>query len=720
MGKRNRRRFDKITRRTFVGAAGAVAGAALVGCRTDGATELKDVPSVAPGPIVRAAIHPGIGVARIGNSTASDGFFIGPEVVEPPRTQAGGSRDATGALKRQAARFRVYGLDAEGRVVKELTADDAEIQWSVHLANRKPQWYRFLAALDQPEAATMKCARRNPTVRGRNRRSLAIDPGARTIAGKSQAGAAFRFTGAKFQGTSVPLGELRTDAAGRLLVLGGQGKAGSPRNTPVFIEADIDSFNNADGWFDDSSDGPVSATVTLNGQSLPVEPAWVIVAPPNYAPDVVGWRTLHDLLVDTYVDAGMLPAPTRTSFTRDVLPALKRLSGLQWVNKGFADVFGRGTELDFSDPELLQKVGKRAKDGEPDDQAALRQRLLASFRIPNLKPNDRKKFPMIYGDAFGSFTDSAANELAVSDQRLKHLQRWAAGDFDDDFDPSAKVPHAIDEIPLADQPAMLDKAALYFCLADAFHPGCELTWPMRHASMYRAPFRIKARPEGEAEPDFGDELTIEVCKQAGGPLEGQVPGGLTRWMAIPWHGDTVFCRSGYEPDFDPFIPTFWPARVPNHVLTAEDYAVATDATRPRPERLAAFRRRQSWVRAMTGSGPDQMLQMIRDFPKMGVVEARPGVEGDPELPATMLVESIPAGRALRVAAPNLQPLGAAPTLESAPGGGAAAAPAGGDDKAFDAAEALDARAERPQTALQKAGFQSEEQLRTFRRILRLP
>jgi hypothetical protein len=40
-------------------------------------------------------------------------------------------RDATGALKRQATRFRVYGLNGEGQVVAELTAADAEIRWRV-------------------------------------------------------------------------------------------------------------------------------------------------------------------------------------------------------------------------------------------------------------------------------------------------------------------------------------------------------------------------------------------------------------------------------------------------------------------------------------------------------------------------------------------------------------------------------------------------------------
>jgi len=59
--------------------------------------------------IVSARIHPGIGIARIGDS--ADEFVIGPEVIGAPVT---GMRDAGEALKRQAARFRVYGIDENG------------------------------------------------------------------------------------------------------------------------------------------------------------------------------------------------------------------------------------------------------------------------------------------------------------------------------------------------------------------------------------------------------------------------------------------------------------------------------------------------------------------------------------------------------------------------------------------------------------------------------
>lgn len=63
--------------------------------------------------IVRAAIHPAIGIGRVGNSP--DQFFCGPEVSYPTPRHPGFYRDANGALKRQAARFRILRLQCRGR-----------------------------------------------------------------------------------------------------------------------------------------------------------------------------------------------------------------------------------------------------------------------------------------------------------------------------------------------------------------------------------------------------------------------------------------------------------------------------------------------------------------------------------------------------------------------------------------------------------------------------
>ena len=40
--------------------------------------------------------------------------------------------------------------------------------------------------------------------------------------------------------------------------------------------------------------------------------------------------------------------------------------------------------------------------------------------------------------------------------------------------------------------------------------------------------------------------------------------------------------------------TFWPARIPNHVLHVSDYLVVIDTTAPMPERQAAFERAWRW------------------------------------------------------------------------------------------------------------------------------
>ena len=118
------------------------------------------------------------------------------------------------------------------------------------------------------------------------------------------------------------------------------------------------------------------------------------------------------------------------------------------------------------------------------------------------------------------------------------------------------------------------------------------------------------------------------------------PGDITRWMALPWQGDTAFCRSGYDPEYDPYVPTFWAARVPNQVLTEEDYRTVIDTALPRETRLAAFNHRAPWLRAIDrAAAPEVMMRMIAEFGAMGIVEARPGVPDDPDFPAVMFVET---------------------------------------------------------------------------------
>src|SRR5262249_25135287 len=157
-----------------------------------------------------------------GNSP--DAFFFGPEVPgELPRARSG-FKDGNGAVAKQAARFRVYGLDENGVPVRELTAAEADVTWRVSVANTKAAWYEFSTPFDLPDA--QNAAPRNPKVAARE--TLAVFPGGRTIAG---AGAKpVSLGGGTFLGIPVDLGELLTDGDGRLVLLPGPGRAYSKGN----------------------------------------------------------------------------------------------------------------------------------------------------------------------------------------------------------------------------------------------------------------------------------------------------------------------------------------------------------------------------------------------------------------------------------------------------------------------------------------------------------
>jgi hypothetical protein len=96
------------------------------------------------------SIYPAMGIARVGNAT--DAFYICPETPNGLPIMPNGEaftpeafRDENGALRRQAARFRIF-RSVDGGPQEEVTLATPGIQainWTVHLANKKSSWYTF-------------------------------------------------------------------------------------------------------------------------------------------------------------------------------------------------------------------------------------------------------------------------------------------------------------------------------------------------------------------------------------------------------------------------------------------------------------------------------------------------------------------------------------------------------------------------------------------------
>lgn len=584
--------------------------------------------------IVSCAIHPSIGIARVGN--APEDFFLAPEVPgAAPDPGAPGFKTAKGEVKREAVRFRVYGYDAAGRVVQELTADDAAIQWQAHLANRKAAWYQFNNALDLKQYA-MPSAFRNSAITGVLREQLVIDPGPKEISGRNRHGARYRCDQGYVNFNAgngphqVPLGELRTDEQGRLIVLGGFGKSASDSGSPAT------TFANNDGWYDDVSDGPVRARVKLaDGRVLDAAPAMVAVTPPNFGQGLYGAVTMYDVVHDLFLRQGWLAPPAQLRFWEDIYPLFERMVGNQWVSEGMFFLFGAGSPSDLTAPALLARLA--SPDAAHREE---RESLCRWFRKPpppwdapgeraQLPPPRHAKLPPFYGDGV-DYQTTTIYDLAVTTTQYEQLQHWAAGDFV----PGERrpAPRRLDEIPLQEQPAALDRAPLESCLGGPFHPGIELTWPMRVPAMWQRPdplpFRLNILPPDRApRDDFGTILTPAIALSAEGPCAASGPGTLTRWMGVPWQTDEASCLDGYDTSTYLPLPSFWAARVPNEVLSLESFERLGAAELPELQRTKHLAYRQFWLRDLIkGAGSSyqgRINNMVKQWHLLGIVAEHP-------------------------------------------------------------------------------------------------
>jgi hypothetical protein len=313
-------------------------------------------------------IHPAIGIARLGNSTSS--FYIAPETpgALPIDCDSNGNpivdgngveqrvsqfKDGGGAIRRQAARFRVfvYG-DPNAPDGREITIGETleivtaqrqlqrvvidDITWTAYLANKKASWYAFQETAGEHGYAPNHPLRNADVTSTQERQQLIIDPGPRSISFQGQGRTPPVFDASQGPASFPPplkpnsismLGELRCtqqNDRNRLLVLGGFGNSGSMKTG--FGNPKIEEYANNDGWFDDIADGPVTAQlkytvkeVSVNATTwvpaqpdsvthkLPTgsvavgDPAWVIVGYPRYAPEILDVVTMDDTIFDLAV-----------------------------------------------------------------------------------------------------------------------------------------------------------------------------------------------------------------------------------------------------------------------------------------------------------------------------------------------------------------------------------------------------------------------------------
>jgi hypothetical protein len=447
-------------------------------------------------------IHPAVGIARVGDHP--DAFFVGPELacapeldgasavpgVSPVDLDANGKDVAfttyktEGHIRRQGARFRIFSYEQGGGGAltdpREVTAAaNVEITWTVELCNRKAAWDRRIG---MP-------GRRNDDLADRNK--LVVGPIKRSVAGVRKSSDAFigQFFGHAAQAKDVNLGILKTDADGRLIVLGGFGRALSDGTDPNLTSG---NFGNRDGWTDDVSDGPVTAQVKIDDQTVAVTgAARVVIGPPDFAPGIGQPVTLSDTMRQAAASLGV-PNPTRPSFSRDVLPILSRCTNLRWTHaNGIWRKIAKMINNDWAG--LCNKTD--------DATATLRQKISNELS---------GELPLVYTEV----PDTVM--VRLTDVQRSTLSLWAAGTFERDFNTPVK--------PSLANPGDLDSGQIDYAVGAGFFPGIEAGDRTTDKNIYAEPFRLK--------PDL--------------------PAGfLTEQMAVPWQSDFVACRTEWWPSQRP-------------------------------------------------------------------------------------------------------------------------------------------------------------------------
>lgn len=587
-------------------------------------------------------IHPAIGLARVGNSPNE--FYIAPEKegslpiacdldgnpivkngIEQSVTQF---KDSEGRIKRQAARFQVHVYDSENPEGREVAVGDqlqfvdkktgrlivgevTDVQWQVYLANKKSSWYEFQQTNGEHGYEPTHPLRNANISDVQQRQKLIIDPGSRTVQyttakqrvahfNRTEMGNIGSFPPALLPNSIDTLGEVRAtldNKHNRLLVLGGYGNSGSM--STAYGEPSTQDYANNDGWFDDISDGPITANILYNILSIdghpPVKPtqgttavdvpAWIIVGYPRYAPGLVDIVTLNDLVFDLSVRQfafdplifGLKPFAVasnspktpddwqwwreyaewnsnyRPYFYRDLWPLLSRPFNYQYVMDFDSTVGADPHETapgsgGMFDPEIIGVAPYSGEDPVAREQRSKQRQFiynvlrqpgqenLLTLANPDIPTTQYQAMPLMCGDNPLS-NMSPSKFLRLTDTQLFLLKQWANGKFINEKQEGIVAP-----VYPRGAGAQLDQGVLAAGLGGAFCPGGEVSWIIRNPAIYRGPYRIN-QSANITTGSLSQPASLTAADTPALLSNGLEPGDLTKYSGVPWQADFNECST---------------------------------------------------------------------------------------------------------------------------------------------------------------------------------
>lgn len=682
-------------------------------------------------------IYPSIGITRMGNGPAEkDQVIFSPEVPWANLYETDNDfLTKNGQLKKQAQRFYIYACDDHGNPTHRIYEDEFDIEWSVEVANKKPFWYDFNNSLDlsmlahnqnlSPTFVTEKLApgvsakRRNPNVLDQSLRtahgydyrkelvnhpdkeSVNADDTRRVFHGEfpSKRGGQYSQIARSLNTSSkqVDLGTIEYDE-GTLIFYPADGISASLN--PSDLNTDFADNSN---WYDDISDGRVTARICNKNTGEVYEltdkesSAWVASAPPDYAPQIQPISTMFDLVT------GAADEDFQNELAL-VFPMMYRLYRMQWVNLGdfLAPSFKETIDELVHHDKFKYIYFKGNTEEEKREAREVREMIFKKFRDPiyqydnepiipskdntNLKNRrsgrEELKLPYYVGDGI-DYPGSPAQWFAIPPVLYEQLRKWKDGEFYSppsfDFKNMDEMGHFYRKQFLKSaederrRPLLMTRAVLETLYGGGFHPGVELTWPMRHDRIYAEnsltyryiveddnmviggfglrEVRLNAADITEQDDiffnDYGFLMTPDDIKKSMTDDEKYnwlwkiTPGDLTKWMGIPWQSDAGSCQAVFVEKQYP-VPSWWAANLPVFVLNEDAYKQLQNPDILDETKLFIYANRLPWLHTTDtgfigyhaeGGYMNGLIAMVYKWKNIGVVTGRklePRVPGIPE------------------------------------------------------------------------------------------
>ena len=643
---------------------------------------------------VKYFIHPAVGIARVGdsarefyiapetpgtfqhpvecyemdkaqydesaqeNATLDDGYELDHRMVALSRTY----RDRFGGVRRQGARFRVFEyyyahgeFDSEGRrnmptSIRELTSEEADITWSVQVANMKtivPVTRDTVGLMYQAYAEAFRYVNRSVevTIQGVNKgrdisSAISVERSFSRTTASAEIPAEYVTKAASL--SSLKLGTLLTDEQGHLIFLGGRGKTDKLEDAAGTSSAEEGGDMRAKGWFDDLSDGVVKASIfikkEMDGSSPPsprevdaedVYPASVICGIPKFSGSILPLISLYDRAEDIVYSKGNIPTDRNSRlYASYIQPILQNVDIMQHVSKDIRDnhigsILSRVHSGSLAPANLYALVNKK------ETIFGLEEASLTSGRMPLL---------------YGRIENDKPRYISFTSRQIEYFNTWSSATTAVNYSsltPDMYSAHIYDGFPAIEEgeidPRDLDRAHMETIVAGGYGPGVEVN----RISAYKSEDTEEETEQSTA--SGGDAVLADLASSGGDPYitkyfdsyysmgitmnpygiwtrpannssigtqppvyflrvdtDDVKPGYLTYNLPVPWHIDIHECGERW-----------WPSAVPTSVWRCND----SDYTSYIPER--------TWTDSLyTHYGFDKHFDVLNHWTEYGFIKEK--------------------------------------------------------------------------------------------------